>query len=121
MFFWRVYEYSFVFGWFSRKRDEIMKIWANYGVLRCGMGIPTQQRRPMPRGGMSTPRPGSEGGFGQPRVRRGVAMLRCGKGLRHSVVVLCHTTWKILVFCFVFVFPLLRGLLYWTNEDHISV
>ena len=40
MFFWRVYEYSFVFGWFSRKMDEIMKVWANYGVLRCGVGIP---------------------------------------------------------------------------------
>ena len=25
---------------FLEKREEIMKIWANYGVLRCGVGIP---------------------------------------------------------------------------------
>ena len=31
------------------------------------------------------------------------------------------TAWKIDVFRFCFVFPLLRGLVYWTNEDPISV
>ena len=41
---------------FSRKMDEIMKIWVNYGVLRCGVGIP--ERGSMLRRGMSTPQRG---------------------------------------------------------------
>ena len=54
MFFWRVYEYSFVFGWFSRKNDEIMKIWVNHGVLRCGVGIP-HSGVAFPRSGVACP------------------------------------------------------------------
>ena len=35
-----VLDYFGVFGWISGKRDEIIKIWANFGVLRRGIGIP---------------------------------------------------------------------------------
>ena len=62
MFFWKVYECSFVFGWFSRKMEEIIKIWAVSGVLRYVVGIPTQQHRPTPRHGLSTPWRGRVGG-----------------------------------------------------------
>ena len=27
------------FGWISRKRDEISKVWANFEVLRYGVGV----------------------------------------------------------------------------------
>ena len=40
------------------KMDEFMKIWKFSRVLRCDVRIPTQQRRPMPRRGTSTPRRG---------------------------------------------------------------
>ena len=33
-------DYFWVFGWISGKRVEIRKIWANFGVLRRGIGIP---------------------------------------------------------------------------------
>ena len=87
MFFWRVHKFSFDFGGISRKRDEISKSGQFRGpTLRCK--DPTQQRKSIPRRGMSMPRRGREGGLDKPRVRRGVAKLRCGEGLRRSVVVL---------------------------------
>ena len=52
-------------------------------------------------------------------------MLCHGEGLRHSVAVLhrgiaVHSMESFgVLFCFVFL--LLRGLVYWTNEDPISV
>ena len=55
----------------------------------------------------------------RPRVRRGKAKLcrseglRCGEATAHNM--------KNAVFDFCFVIPLLRGLVYWTNEDLISV
>ena len=76
MFFWRVYEFSFDFGWISGKRDEISK----FGVLRHDVD-PTQQRKSTPRRGMSTPRHGREGGLDKPRVHRGVAKLRHGDAM----------------------------------------
>ena len=75
---------------------------------------------------MFTPRRGREGGLDKPRVRRGVVKLRHGGGLRCSVAVLRHSVatahiMEIFVFLFWFFFPLLQGLVYWTNEDPISV
>ena len=41
---------------FLEKRNEIMKIWANYGVLRYGVGIPRSSVGP--RQGIACPRRG---------------------------------------------------------------
>ena len=66
---------------------------------------------------MSTLRRGREGGLDKLWVRRGVAKLRCGEGLRRSIAVLrrgvatVHNM-EIFVFLFFFVFLLLRGLVY---------
>ena len=80
MFFRRVYEFSFDFGWISRKIDEISK----FGQFRG----PTLQRRDPTLQCKSTPRRGHEGGLDKPWVRRGVtklhrsvAMLRRGVAL----------------------------------------
>ena len=72
---------------------------------------------------MSTPRRGQEGGLDKPRVRRGVGKLRRDEGLRRSVVVLRRgiATVHRHVFLSCFAIPLFRGLVYWTNEDPISV
>ena len=67
---------------------------------------------------MSTPWHGREGGLDKPRVRRGVAKLRRDEGLCRNVgVALFHRH----VFLSCFAIPLFRGLVYWTNEDLISV
>ena len=64
MFFWKVYEFSFVFGWISRKMEEISKIWANYGVLCYGVGALRSSIGP--HQGMACPRCGmAEKGLGQ--------------------------------------------------------
>ena len=52
------------------------------------------------------------GGFGHPRVRCDEAPLRCDEHCSQH---------KIFGVLFHFVFSLLRGLVYWTNEDLISV
>ena len=75
MFFWRVYEFSFNFGWISRNRDGISKSRQFQGPTPQRRD-PMQQRKSTPRGGMSTPLHGREGGLDKPRVRRGVAKLR---------------------------------------------
>ena len=69
MFFWRVYEFSFVFGWFSRKLDEISKIWVISGVLHRDVGIPRNSV-------------GRHQGVACPR--RGVACPRCGVAEREA-------------------------------------
>ena len=79
MFFWRVYEFSFDFGWISGKKDEISK----FGQFRD----PKQQRKSMPRHGMSTLRRGREGGLDKPRVCLCIAKLRHDEGLRRSVAI----------------------------------
>ena len=73
-FFWRVYEFSFDFGWISGKRDEINKSGQFRGPTpQCR--DPTAQRKSKPRCGMFTLRRDREGGLDKPRVRRGVAKL----------------------------------------------
>ena len=94
MFFWRVYEFSFDFGWISGKRDEISKSRQFRGPTPRRKDS-SQQRKSMPRRGMSTPRHGQKGGLDKPRIHRGVAKLRCGEGLRHSIALFtdmcfCH-------------------------------
>ena len=103
MFFWRVYKFSFDFGGISGKRDEIKKSGQFRGPTRKD---PTQQRKSIPRRGMSMPRRSREGGLDKPRVRRGVAKLRCGEGLRRSVVVLCRglALFTDMCFCHVLLF-----------------
>ena len=91
-----------VFCWISGKRDEISKIWANFGVLRRDVGIPCSNVGP--RQGIACP-------------RSGVAERRLFATLRRSTV---HSI-EIFVFCFVLFFPLLRGLVCWINDDPISV
>ena len=66
MFFWRVYEFSFDFGWISGKMDEISKF-GQFRGLTLRRRDPTQQRK-------STPRCSREGGLDKPQVRRGVAL-----------------------------------------------
>ena len=55
---------------------------------------------------MSTPQRGQEGGLDKPRVRRGIAKLRCGEGLRRSVAVLRHgvALFTNMCFCHVLLF-----------------
>ena len=55
----------------------------------------------------------------KPRVHRRVAELLCDEGQRCDVATI-HSM-ENFVFCFVFFIPLFRGLVYWTNEDPISV
>ena len=64
-----------------------------------------------------------EGDLDKPRVRRGVAKLRHGKGLRRSVAMLHRGVALFIDMCFFSCFdiPLFRGLVYWTNEDPIRV
>ena len=64
-----------------------------------------------------------EGGLDKPRVCRGVAKVRHGKGLRRSVAMLCRgvATVHRHMFLSCFAIPLFRGLVYWTNDDPISV
>ena len=45
-----------VFSWIYEQRDEINKIWANYKVLRYGVGIPRNSVGP--RRGVACPRRG---------------------------------------------------------------
>ena len=68
---------------------------------------------------MSTLRCGQKGGLDKPQARRGIAKLSSSEGLRRGVATV-HSM-EIFVSLFCFVFSLLRGLVYWTNEDLISV
>ena len=61
-------DYFGVFGWISRKMDEINKIGQFRGPSPRRRD-PTQQRKSMPRRGMSTSWHGQEGGLDKPRVR----------------------------------------------------
>ena len=100
-------DYFGVFGRIFGKRDGISKSRQFRG--------PTLRRRSTPMHGMSTPWCGCEGGLDKPQVRRGVAKLCRGEGLRRSVALFTD------VFLSCFDIPLFRGLVYWTNEDPISV
>ena len=92
MFFWRVYEFSFDFGWISRKMDEISKSGQFQGPTSWHRD-PTQQRKSMPRCDR-------EGGLDKPRVRRGVAKLR-----RSIAVLRCGIAlFTYMCFCHVFLF-----------------
>ena len=67
------------------------------------------QRKDPTQQGKSTPWRGREGGLKEPRVRRGVANLRQGEGLRRSIVVLHRSVATVhnmeyLCFCFVLFF-----------------
>ena len=100
MFFGRVYEFSFDFGWISGKRDEINK----FGQFRgptAQRKDPMQQRRSTPRCGMSTSWCGREGGLDKPWVCQGEGLRRSVAVLRHSVALFtdmcfCH----VLLFCY---------------------
>ena len=73
-----------VFGWISRKMDEISKS--------------GQFRGPTPRSRDPMQQCGRERGLDKPRVCRGVAKLCPGEGLRYGVAT-AHNM-KIFVFCF---------------------
>ena len=75
MFLWRVYEFSFDFGWISGKKNDEISKFRQFQGLMSRRRDPKQQRKSTPRHGMSTPRCGREGGL----VRKGVAKLRCDK------------------------------------------
>ena len=87
MFFWRVYEFSFDFGWISGKMDEISKFQGPTPQRRD----PMQQRRSMPRHGMSMPQRSREGGLDKPWVRRGVAKLHRGAWKFLCFVLFCFS------------------------------
>ena len=98
-------DYFGVFGWISGKMDEISKIWAISGVLRCGVGIPRSSVGPH-RG----------------LAKRGLVQAS-GMPQRSSAMPLRNYYSQYGNFCvlFCFVFPFLQGLVHWTNEDPISV
>ena len=77
----------------------------NFGVLRRGVGIPHSSVGP--RQGMACPPRGM--------AKRGVWT---ASGTPRRSYCSQHGNFYVL-FCFVF--PLLRGLIYWTNEDLIRV
>ena len=94
MFFWRVYELSFVFGWFSRKMDES-------GVLPREVGIPCTSIGP--RQGMACPHRGVAkrevwAASGTPRGSKATPRLRSTS--QRSIV---HNM-KIFMLCFVLLF-----------------
>ena len=86
------------FGLISGKRDKIYKIRANFGVLLRGVGIPRSSVGP----------------------RRGVAKREVWKASGTPRRSYCSQR---VDFCVLFCFaiPLFGGLVYWTNEDPISV
>ena len=98
-------DYFGVFNWIYGKRDEISKIKANFKVLLRGIGIPRSSVDP--RQGMAFPRRG----VAEREVWTALGTLRRSYCSQHRNCCV--------LFCFVF--PLLRGLVYWTNEDPISV
>ena len=109
MFFYIIHEFSFVFGWISGKNGPKEKNLGNYGG-------PSQRRRdPLQRRRIPTPQRGREGRLVRPRVRRGEAELHRGEATVNNMKNVVFWFW----FCFVI--PLLQGLVYWTNEDLISV
>ena len=63
-----------------------------------------QQRKSTPRRGMYTLRHGREGGLDKPWVRRGVAKLHRGEGLRRSVAMLRRGVALFIDICFCHVF-----------------
>ena len=74
--------------------DEISKF-GHFRDLTLWRRDPTQQRKSTLRSGMSKPRRGQEGGLDNPRVRRGIAKLHHGEGLRCSIALFtdmcfCH-------------------------------
>ena len=80
---------------------------------------PMQQCKSTPRRGMSKPWCSREGGLDKPRVRRGV--VRRSKATPRRRPTPWHNIVHRHVFLSRFAIPLFRGLIYWTNEDPISV
>ena len=75
----------------------------NFGVLHHGVGIlrnNVSPRQAWHDHATAWPR----GGLDKPRVSRGVAKLRRGEGLRHSVAVLCRGVALLTDTCFCHVF-----------------
>ena len=91
-------DYFGVFGWIYGKRDEISKIWSNFEVLYRGVGIPRSSIGP----------------------RRGVAEREVWTASGTPQPSYCSQHGNLCVL-FCFILPLLRGLVYSTNEDPISV
>ena len=112
-FLWRVCEFSFDFGWISEKVDEFNKSRQFRGPMPRRKD-PTPRRRVPTQQCKSTPQRDLEGGLDKPRVCRGVAMPRQRTTPQRSTV---HRH----VFLSCFAIPLFQGLVYWTNEDLISV
>ena len=116
MFFWRVYEFSFDFGCISEKRDEISKFRQFFRVLRRNVGIPRSSVSP--RQGVACPLHGAakrEVGQASGMPRRSKATPKRSSATPWLSTVHRH------VFLSCFSIPLFRGLVYWTNEDPISV
>ena len=91
-------DYFGVFSWISEKRDKISKNMGNFGVLRLGV---------------------AERGLGQ---ASGTSQRSSATPWRRSTPQRSYYS-QYGNFCvlFCFVFPLLQGLVYWTNEDPIRV
>ena len=83
----------------------------NFGVLHRGVGIPRSSV--IPRQGVACPHRGMAEREAWTSLRYATACLRRSVATVHNM--------EIFVFLFCFVFPLLQGLVYWTNEDPISV
>ena len=94
-----VMDYFGFLSWIYGKMDQKRKIWAIAGVLRSG--------EETPRSGEGTP-------------HRGEAEREVGQASSSSRLSHCSQHRNV-VFLFRFVFSLLRRLVYWTNEDSISV
>ena len=88
MFFWIIYEFSFVFDWNSRKMDQKRKIQAIVGGLRSGE---------------ETPRSGEGPHSGEGPPRRSEALKEGWPGLRFFAEKSLFTAWKccfFVSFCF---------------------
>ena len=107
------------------KRDEISKIWANFRVLRCGIGIPRSNVGP--RQGVACPHLNVAKkevwtASGTPRRSKSMPRQRPMPQRRSATPQLSYCS-HCVDFCVLFCFAILlfRGLVYWTNEDPISV
>ena len=105
-------DYFGVFGWIYGKMDEISKIWAISGVLRRGVGIPRSSIGP--RQGVACPR----GDVAEREVWTASGTPQHSSATQRRNYCSQHGNFRVL-FCFAI--PLFRGLVYWTNEDPISV
>ena len=98
MFFWRIYEYPLILVGFWKRKGLKSAILGSFGVLCRGIGTPCSSEGP-------------HHGVAEWEASQASGTPRRSHYLQHGNVCVL----------FRFTIPLFQGLVYWTNEDLISV